>query len=258
MVFLHLLYLLLLACLTVAPWRRAQPDPGTIRFLRRPDASRGVIALVCAVLAAAGAWASGSADAAVSVSSHWTGYAVVPCGSRASAFSRVSGSWAVPTATCSGRGETYAPAWVGLGGFHKSSRALEQIGTDADCTRTENAVYSAWYELVPAAPVALKLKVFAGDVIAASVSVKGHGVTLRLRDLSIVKIFTRTQRVSRIDSSSAEWIVEAPSVCVTTNICRTLTLTDFGSVAFSALSHHGGADRPSQRPAVERHRARTA
>jgi len=122
MVFLHLLYLLLLACLTVAPWRRAQPDPGTIRFLRRPDASRGEIALVCAVLAAAGAWASGSADAAVSVSSHWAGYAVVPCGSRASAFSRVSGSWAVPTATCSGRGETYAAAWVGLGGFHKSSR----------------------------------------------------------------------------------------------------------------------------------------
>lgn len=236
MVFLHLLYLLLARLPDGSSVAQSTTRPSdAIRFLRRPDASRGVIALVCAVLVAGGAWASGSADAAVSVSSNWAGYAVVPSGSRASAFSRVSGSWAVPTATCSGRGETYAAAWVGLGGFHESSRALEQIGTDADCTRTGNAVYSAWYELVPAAPVTLKLKVHAGDVIAASVSVKGHGVTLRIRDLSTGSLVTRRRRVTKVDLSSAEWIVEAPSVCVTTRICGTLALTDFGNIALSQL-----------------------
>src|ERR1035437_1411388 len=128
----------------------------------------------------------------------------------------------------------------GLGGFGERSKALEQIGTDADCTRFGSAVYSTWYELVPAAPITLKLKVHAGDAMVASVTVKDHDVTLRIRDLSTGKMFTRTRRVSRIDSSSAEWIVEAPSVCVPTNICRTLTLTDFGSVAFSDLSATAG------------------
>ena len=216
------------------------------RVLQRVGWVLGVAAVVCAMLAV---WASASANAAASVSSNWAGYAVVPSAGGRSAFSSISGSWTVPAATCSDRGDTYSAAWVGLGGFHESSHALEQIGTDADCSRSGGAVYSGWYELVPAAPVALKLKVHAGNAMVASVTVKAHDVTLRIRDLSTGKIFTRTQRVSRIDSSSAEWIVEAPSVCVTTNICRTLTLTDFGSVAFSDLSATaGGQTGPVEDP----------
>jgi hypothetical protein len=194
-------------------------------------------------------WGSASANAAASVSSNWAGYAVVPSAGGRSAFSSISGSWTVPAATCSDRGDTYSAAWVGLGGFHESSHALEQIGTDADCSRAGGAVYSGWYELVPAAPVVLKLKVHAGDAMVASVTVKDHDVTLRIRDLSTGKMFTRTRRVSRIESSSAEWIVEAPSVCVTMNICRTLTLTDFGSVAFSDPSATaGGQTGPVEDP----------
>jgi hypothetical protein len=146
-------------------------------------------------------------------------------------------------------GRALQRTWVGLGGFHGNSQALEQIGVDADCSRAGGAVYSAWYELVPAAPVAVKLKVHAGDAMAASVTVKGHGVTLRIRNLSTGKTFARTRRVSRVDSSSAEWIVEAPSVCVTTDMCRTLTLTDFGSVTFSDLSATaGGRTGPVEDP----------
>jgi len=201
------------------------------------------------MLVAAGAWAAGSADAAVSVSSNWAGYAVVPSARGVSAFSSISGSWTVPAATCSAGRETYSAAWVGLGGFHESSQALEQIGTAADCTRSGSAVYSAWYELVPAAPVTLKLKVHVGDQMAASVTVKGHGVTLRIRDLRTGATSAQTRRVSKLDASSAEWIVEAPSVCVATNRCRTLTLTDFGSIAFSRLSatargHVGSVEDP--------------
>lgn len=165
-----------------------------------------------------GLWTSASANAAVLVSSNWAGYAAVPSAGGASAFSSVSGSWTVPAATCGSRGETYSAIWVGLGGFHESSKALEQIGTDADCTRSGSAVYSTWYELVPAAPVTLTLKLDAGDAMAASVTVRGHGVTLRISNLTTGKTFTRTRRVSKVDSSSAEWIIEAPSVCVTTNI----------------------------------------
>lgn len=110
-------------------------------------------------------------------------------------------------------------------------------------------MYSTCYELVPAAPITLKLKVQAGDAMVASVTVKDRDVTLRIRNLSTGKMFTRTRRVSRIDSSSAEWIAEAPSVCVTTNICRTPPLTDFGSVAFSDLSATaGGQTGPVEDP----------
>jgi len=199
-----------------------------------------MVALACASLAAGGVWAASPASAAVAVSSNWAGYAVAPSARGGSAFSNISGSWTVPAAACSAGAETYSATWVGLGGFHESSQALEQIGTDADCTRSGAAVYTAWYELVPAAPVTLKLKVHVGDQMTASVTVKGHGVTLRIRDLRTGASVTQTRRVSKLDASSAEWIVEAPSVCVGTDVCRTLTLTNFGSVGFSGLSATAG------------------
>ncbi len=201
------------------------------------------------MLLAGGGVISSTANAALSVSSNWAGYAVVASAHGASAFSSVSGSWTVPAASCSAGRETYSAVWVGLGGFRESSRALEQIGTAADCSGSGRAVYSTWYELVPAAPTTLELKVHAGDAMVASVTTKGQGVTLRIRDLSTGKAVARTRRVSKLDSSSAEWIVEAPSVCVATDVCRTLALADFGSVGFSELSATaGGQTGPVEDP----------
>jgi hypothetical protein len=37
-----------------------------------------------------------------------------------------------------------------------------------------------------------------------------------------------------VDTSSAEWIVEAPSDCVSASSCQTLPLANFGSAGFSA------------------------
>ncbi len=43
------------------------------------------------------------------------------------------------------------------------------------------------------------------------------------------------------NTSSAEWIAEAPTVCATSRYCRELALTDFGTVAFSnARTASGG------------------
>ena len=50
---------------------------------------------------------------------------------------------------------TYSAYWVGLGGGGQQSSALEQIGTQADCSTSGTATYYAWYELVPSAPVKL-------------------------------------------------------------------------------------------------------
>jgi hypothetical protein len=118
-----------------------------------------------------------SADAVVSVSSNWAGYVALPSASVGSRFSSVSGSWTQPSATCSAGEETYSAVWVGLGGYRENARSLEQIGTDADCTRSGTTDYSSWYELLPAGPVNLTLKVHPGDEMSASATVSAHEVT---------------------------------------------------------------------------------
>jgi hypothetical protein len=79
-------------------------------------------------------------------SSNWAGYAVKRSGVR---FRHVSGSWVQPAVDCSSGSGTYSAVWVGLGGSSAGSQALEQIGTEADCTSGGTARYATWYELVP-------------------------------------------------------------------------------------------------------------
>jgi hypothetical protein len=200
------------------------------------------IALATAATALVGAPA---APADTSVSSNWAGYASHRPGVS---FTRVIGTWTVSPPTCTARRRTYSSAWVGLGGFTTSAGALEQIGTEADCTASGRAALSSWYELVPAASRAIRLRIDGGDRLRASVSVTGHEVTLRLANLTRHRSFIRTQRASDVDTSSAEWIVEAPSVCSGSSSCQTLPLADFGSTVFdsaaaeSAAGHTGTID----------------
>ena len=222
------------------------------RTLIRPATALGLIAR--GALAGAGALAACAALApasalAASVSANWAGYVALPSAAGGAHFSSVSSAWTQPRATCTAGAESYSAVWVGLGGYSKSARALEQIGTDADCAHTGGASYSAWYELLPAGPVNLKLRVHPGDQLLASVTVRHRDVTLRIRDLSTGARFSTTRRPSHVDTSSAEWIVEAPSSCVNGQTCDVLALTDFGEVAFSnatatVRSHTGPVGDP--------------
>jgi hypothetical protein len=97
------------------------------------------------------------------MSANWAGYAVSKPGIR---YRRVASTWVQPAASCS-RGQRRSSAyWVGLGSYHSSANALEQIGTQIDCSSTGQAFSSAWYELVPAGPVSLKLAVTPGDTMS--------------------------------------------------------------------------------------------
>ena len=135
------------------------------------------------------------------VSSNWAGYvataptAAQPPASTGLSFTDVTGSWVQPRLTCSA-GEVGAAAfWVGLGGSQDSSSALEQIGTEGDCNRSGKAMYSSWYEFVPAGPVTIKLKVRPGDRMTGAVLVSGTQVTVSLKNLSTHKRFSRTFRL---------------------------------------------------------------
>lgn len=176
----------------------------------------------------------------VVVSSNWAGYAVVGPSRPAPRFTHIAGSWTQPSANCGPGAVSYSAVWVGLGGFSDSARSLEQIGSEADCARTGQAVYFAWFELVPRAPVDLELKVRPGDHLAASVTVHGRDVALHMTDLSTGARSYTTRHMSAPETSSAEWIVEAPSICFGSNACSTLALTDFGTVTFTSATATGG------------------
>jgi hypothetical protein len=182
---------------------------------------------------------------AIENSSNWAGYAVTPLEATTSTkpptpttpttFTSVSGSWVQPTVTCTKSKATYAAFWIGLGGFSTTSQALEQIGTQATCTAAGKKKYSMWYELVPAASVPIRFKVFPGNAMTASVNVSGTQVTLQIRNLTRKTNFTKTLFMAGPDLSSAEWIAEAPTGCNSSG-CEQLPLAKFSALTFTKAS----------------------
>lgn len=208
-----------------------------LRLHRPLRAARRVSALAVVSLAATGtpAGAATGLHRATNVSSNWAGYAVTPRRAGQS-FTRVAAQWIQPAVTCRTGQSSYSAFWIGLGGYHRGAQKLEQVGTDADCTRAGTPVQYAWYELVPAGPVNLRLRVSPGDTVSARVATSGTRVALTIADLTTGQSFSRMLRMSAPDTSSAEWITEAPSACNNSGNCRVLPLADFGAVAFSNAS----------------------
>jgi peptidase A4-like protein len=193
------------------------------------DLARRIALLATSLLAvAASATPAEAAATRTATSSNWAGYAVSRSGVT---LKRVGGTWVQPQASCNAGRRRYSAYWLGLGGLHTYSKALEQIGTEADCAGGK-AFYSAWYELVPDDPVALKMTVRPGDTMSAGVTVIGHTVKLFLANRTRGTVFSRQLQAATIDVTSAEWIAEAPSVCDGTG-CATLPLADFGSASFA-------------------------
>jgi Peptidase A4 family len=178
------------------------------------------------------------------VSSNWAGYAVSatnPDGTPVQ-YTDVTGSWVQPAVTCTPGQESYSAFWVGLGGFSADSQALEQIGTESNCDARGNAVYDAWYEIVPAPSIPMKMVVRPGDRITAAVLVQGGTqVILQLTNNTRRVRITKRVTVTEPDLTSAEWIAEAPSSCTSQGRCSTLPLANFGSMSFTRSAATGGA-----------------
>jgi hypothetical protein len=188
-----------------------------------------VIALIAATFAAT----APAAMADATNSSNWAGYAVHKPGVS---FRTVSGTWRQPDAKCTPGVQTYSAFWVGLGGFSLNAPALEQTGTEVDCSISGKVVSTAWYELVPAASMPIRLTVRPGDLMRARVTVTGMQVVITLDDVTRHTGFKKTLHANVIDVSSAEWIAEAPSQCVSLDSCQTLPLADFGPTKFDSAT----------------------
>ena len=217
--------------------------------------ARLLVVLTALLLAAPASAASIPSD----VTANWGGYVVTPpvdaLTGVSGTFSTVSGTWVQPTARCgsaSAGTPTASAFWIGLGGNSQTSSALEQIGTEVDCSSAGRPHYLAWYELVPALSKPIKLVVSPGDRISASVIVSGTQVTVAMSNVTRGTSFSRVLHMAAPDTTSAEWIAEAPSACTTsTTDCRQAPLTNFGTVHFtgSSLTDGNGHTGPISDPA---------
>ena len=192
-------------------------------------ATFAIVVTALALAATANAAAPRLYHAAAS-STNWAGYAV-----SGTSFTDVKGTWVQPAASCPARSTGYAAFWVGIGGYSGGNGGLEQIGTESDCS-SGRPTYGAWYELLPAASISIPLAVGPGDTVSAEVSVNGSLVTLTMTDSTTGGTFTTQQTPSVLDTTSAEWIAEAPSQCSSSGRCTPLPLANFGTVQFSGSS----------------------
>ena len=166
------------------------------------------------------------------ISRHWAGYVAT---ARGGSFTAVQATWVQPRIRCD-RPNSSAAFWIGLGGATRTANGLEQIGTSAQCSETLVSSYSAWTELipVPARSVELPISVAPGDTIAAQISTQGTTVTFTLRNVTTDEAFSTETTAFLLDLSSAEWIAEAPSFCLSR--CTTLPLANFGTLTFTSAT----------------------
>ena len=189
-------------------------------------------AVLCLILFGA---FTGTASASPEISSNWSGYALLAADVTPVAFTDVTATWVEPKARCTAGRRDASAFWVGLGGYDDTSSSLEQLGTAAECDGSSRAAkHYAWWEIVPAASVRIPLKIFAGDTVTAAVLVQDQTVTFSLKNVTRRTRFSKKVTTAQeLDTASAEWIAEAPSLCSATGRCNVVPLTNFGTVTFT-------------------------
>ena len=166
----------------------------------------------------------------------WAGYSVT-----GATLTSAAGSWTQPAAKCTSTVLSQSAFWVGIDGYASADPTVQQVGTDADCTKSKKKVYYAWYELYPDSIVTLSTAthpVSPGDTLSAAVSGVGSTFTLTLTDIGRWTFSTVQVTPQAPLDSSAEWIAEAPTACTAT-ICKAVNLANFGAVRFTGASANG-------------------
>jgi hypothetical protein len=169
---------------------------------------------------------------------NWSGYAVTP----GSGITGVTGTFTVPTAGIDPPG--FAATWAGIGGYNTSD--LIQAGVEEQSFPSNpllGARYAAWYELLPASETPISncsgdasCSVTPGDQVTVDINnVSGNTWSISLSDAGK---WSWSKNVSYSSSeSSAEWILEAPTLVAQT------VLANVGTVHFGPTSTYtsGGA-----------------
>ena len=200
-----------------------------------------VVALVLGVVSAQAALASQADGPAMVVTPNWSGYVATGQQGSPVKYTSVTGTWTVPNATCNtpASASGISTVWVGLGGY--TTKNQEEVGTDSNCSAKNKPTYFAWFELVPyiAYHVPTSNKVLPGDTMTGLVKILSPTlVMLQIQNQTRNWIFSRNITFSTQDTSTAEWISEAPAACVYW-VCHEANLANFGTVTMRNISAVG-------------------
>jgi hypothetical protein len=174
-------------------------------------------------------------------STDWAGYAV---SSTSTPFTCVEATWTQPSVVCRGTGLAAVAFWVGIGGIGQAG--LVQAGTQTQCQHGVPTI-GAWHQSLPREPyaVATDLAVAVGDRVHTRVLAVGHSAySLTVENLTTGTSVAVTSPNTTLDPTTAEWIVEAPTVGCPKG-CAIASLPDFGTMTFSDVSTTiGGVNGP--------------
>jgi hypothetical protein len=160
---------------------------------------------------------------------NWSGYAVTPTNDGITA---VSSTFVVPSAGLVPPG--FAASWTGIGGYNSSD--LIQAGVSENSLPSNSLLgpqYDAWYEILPASETEISgcagdanCTVSPGDTVTVNISLaSGNTWNVSIADAGH---WSWSQQVPYTSSeSSAEWILEAPTVGVQTLLANVGT-AEFG------------------------------
>ncbi|HZQ86571.1 MAG TPA: hypothetical protein VFA83_17120 [Acidimicrobiales bacterium] len=157
---------------------------------------------------------------------NWSGYAVIAQSGHP--ITRVTQNWIVPTVSTFPVG--FSSTWAGIGGYNSSD--LIQAGTESDTAQTPYA----WYEILPASETPITsgctgdptCTVQPGD--AMSVTIANNGGNAWTISMTNPR-WTWSLNLNYASTlSSAEWILEAPTVGAQT------VLANVGTQKFTAGS----------------------
>ena len=155
---------------------------------------------------------------------NWSGYATTP----GSGVSAVTSTYVVPSADLDPPG--FAATWVGIGGYSTSD--LIQAGTGEQSIPSNPILgpqYYAWYEILPASETPLtscsgdaNCTVTPGDTMTVNIhNTGGNNWSVSLTDAGK---WSWSKTISYASSeSSAEWILEAPTLVAQTLLANTGT-----------------------------------
>ena len=164
---------------------------------------------------------------------NWSGYAVTP----GSGVTAVSSTFKVPSAGLDPPG--FAATWTGIGGYNTSD--LIQAGIEEDSLPSNPLLgnqYQAWYEILPASETPISnctgdtnCTVSPGDQVTVNINnVSGDTWNVSLTDAGKWS-WSRNVTYSSTESS-AEWILEAPTLVAQT------VLANVGTVPFGPTSSY--------------------
>ena len=162
--------------------------------------------------------------------SNWAGYIIASdLQNPQSIVTNVNASWTVPSVVPSIPNDTFSAIWIGIGGFFDNT--LIQTGTEQESIGGQ-AIYSAWYELLPQFSVTIG-SVSPGDQINASIQLVNSNTEtwqISIQDLTSNQTFQNyfNYAASRL---SDEWIVERPEIG--RRGATLAALADIGSVAIN-------------------------